>query len=641
MRIAVAIALLSSGVAWAAEQEEFDKEIKPLLKKHCYDCHGSEKVKGDLNLETFQTVEAIKGQPEIWNNVRERVAAFEMPPEGKYEMSIDRQGRLMRFLRTLPRPDQVDCDEIASDRNSNGSGYAMSRRLNRAEYSNTIRDLFGMNVPVDELLPTDGGGGEGFDTTGNALFISTIHIEKYIAAAGLVLETVLPDKTRGLRPEIKHARESLLGPKASPSKKEARASAEEVVSRVMRRAFRRPVEAVEVEKIMGMFDRAWNRGDGYVPSLRLALQAVLVSPNFLFLAEPEPAEKGVQPLAPIPLASKLSYFLWSSMPDEELLQAAESGRLNDPNVYVAQVRRMLKDPKAAALGKRFALQWLDLEKLGTEIKPDSHKYPEFNQALRESMLAEVTEHFNYILAHDRPLTELIAADYTFLNEELAGLYGIEGVKGEQMRRVQLADARRGGVIGMAAVHASTSYPLRTSPVLRGRWVLESLIGEKVKPPPPDVPALEEHSEKTKNLSLREQLQMHRENPDCASCHDKMDPLGFGMENFDALGRWRELDKGLPIDASGKLPSGEAFTGPAGLKTILMSRKSQVMTHLVRKMTGYAFGRELNRYDACVVKKAVEALERENYKPSVLVEEIVLSFPFRHRFYPKVDVKHDG
>jgi hypothetical protein len=323
------------------------------------------------------------------------------------------------------------------------------------------------------------------------------------------------------------------------------------------------------------------------------------------------------------------------MPDAELLSLAESGKLLDLNIYREQVHRMLADSKANALGERFALQWLDLGRLGSEVKPDPKKFPEFDADLQKSMVEEVTTHFNYVFQWDHPLLELIDCDYTFVNERLAKIYGIPGVSGPEIQKVSLTDRNRGGIIGMAAIHALTSYPLRTSPVLRGRWILEAFIGEKVKPPPPDVPAFEETQKKAKDLSLRDQLQLHRAKAECASCHDKMDPLGFGMENFDVLGRWRESDRDLPIDSKGTLPSGETFTGPAGLKTILMARKDEVIKHLVRKMTGYAYGRELNKFDDCVVNKAMEALQANNYRPSVLIEQIALSFPFRHRFYPRI------
>ena len=385
-----------------------------------------------------------------------------------------------------------------------------------------------------------------------------------------------------------------------------------------------------------MFDRVYQRGDGFVPAIRLALKSVLISPNFLFLAEPQPETYGVVALGALPLASKISYFLWSSMPDEELMRVAESGELLNTNVYVAQIKRMLADPKAEALGERFAMQWLEIERLGSEVNPDANKFPEFTPALRNAMHHEVANMFNYVVKNNRPLTELLDSDYTFVNERLAQIYGLSGVKGEKFQKVALNTKARGGVTGMAAVHALTSFPLRTSPVLRGRWVLEALLGEKVPPPPPDVPALEASAKEGHDLPLREQLKIHRLKAECAACHDKMDPLGFGLENFDNLGRWRDSDKGVALDTTGTLPSGESFTGPEGLKNILMGRKDQVMKHLARKMTGYAFGRELNKFDECVVDGALETLQQNEYRPVALIEHIALSFPFRNRFYPKED-----
>ncbi len=643
-RIATAIIGCFCATLFAADAEKpkptplevFQKEIRPILQKHCYDCHSNEKSKGDLNLEHFDDLDKVHESKEIWHSVLERVQAFEMPPEGKNELSFDKQSKLVGWLKDLPKPENPDCDQIASDRNANFyRGHVMSRRINRAEYANTIRDIFGVSIPVEDLLPADGGGGEGFDTAGNALFTSSIHIEKYMAAADRVLTAVLPGDPVDLSPEFKVARARLLGDNAIPNKETARPTAEGIIRRFSRLAYRRPPTASEIERSMKMFDRAWSRDDGYVRALRLALKSTLISPNFLFLIEPEPDEKGVQPLGPFPTASRLSYFIWSSMPDEELLSLAENGKLLEPNTYREQVRRMLADPKAAALGERFALQWLDLERLGGEVRPEAKKFPEFDEALQRAMLEEASTVFNYIIRTDSPLVHLIDADYTFANERLARIYGLDGVTGDELQKILLTDKNRGGVTGMAAIHTLTSYPSRTSPVLRGRWVLEALLGEKVKPPPPDVPAFEEAQAKAKNLSLRDQLQIHREKAECASCHDKMDPLGFGMENFDVLGRWREKDGEHAIDSQGTLPNGESFTGPAGLKKILLARKDDVIKHLVRKMAGYAYGRELNRFDDCVVDKAMEALKQTEYRPSVLVEHIATSFPFRHRFYPRI------
>jgi uncharacterized protein DUF1592/uncharacterized protein DUF1588/uncharacterized protein DUF1587/uncharacterized protein DUF1585/uncharacterized protein DUF1595/cytochrome c len=616
----------------AAPADDYTNEIRPILEKHCYECHGAEKQKGKLNLASFSEYEKVLEAKDVWQVVLERIQAYEMPPEGKPELGFNKQQKMMRWLRGLPKPEKADCDQIASDRNANFyRGYVMSRRLNRAEYNNTVRDLCGVDLHLQELLPADGGGGEGFDTSGNALFTSSIHIEKYLAAADRALETVLPEKTKG--PDIARARARILIAKPTLFTK-PREAARRIVATFARRAFRRPTTGEEVERLLSMFDRAWKRGDGFVPSVRLALKAVLVSPNFLVLAEPEPDKPGVHRLGAVPLASKLSYFLWSSMPDEELLKLAESGQLLETNVYRQQIRRMLVDPKAEALGERFAMQWLDLDRLGNEVHPDRKTFPEFDSELSEFMRREVVTFFNHVVRTDRPLLDLIDSDYTFVNERLARLYGITGVSGDAMQPVKLASRNRGGVVGMAAIHALTSYPMRSSPVLRGKWVLESLIGEKVKPPPPDTPTLQEGAEKVGPVSLREQLEKHRNQADCASCHSRMDPLGFGLENFDVLGRWRDTDGGQPIDAEGTLPSGDKFTGPTGLKSHLMERKDAVVKHLVRKMAGFAFGRELNRFDECVIDRTMEALQANNYRASIMLEQIATSFQFQHRFYPK-------
>lgn len=635
---AAAFATLLAGtfVTRADLAEDYTKEIRPLMTKKCYECHNADKLKGDVNLERFEHLSAIKGEPDLWQTVLQKVQAYEMPPKKAGELDYGQFEKLMGFLRALPKPEKPDCNQIASDRTANFyRGYVMSRRLNRAEYINPIRDLFGVehDFKLEQLLPADGGGGEGFDTTGDTLFTSSIHIEKYLAAAEQITQLVLPDRPRGQSRELHAARYSILFRQPSWFGK-SEPVAREVISTFARRAWRRPVADEEVDELMKLFVRANERGDSFASSVRLAMQGALISPHFLFLAEPEPARPGIQQLAGVPLASKLSYFLWSSMPDEELLTLAEQGKLSDTNIYRAQLHRMLKDPKAASLGERFALQWLNLDQLGGEVKPDPTKYPEFDAVLARAMRGEVAAYFNHMVREDRPLLELIDSKYTFANQRLAELYGLPGVKGDVLQFVQLADARRGGLIGMAGVHALTSYPVRTSPVLRGRWLLEALLGDKIPPPPPDVPALnEEAAEKPGGLSLRKQLELHRVKAECAACHDKMDPLGFGLENFDNLGRWRDELHGEPVEAKGTLPSGEVYEGPDGLKKVLMARKEKIMGHLARKMTGFAFGRELNQFDNCVIDDAMIALAKNDWHATVLIETIAMSYPFRHRFYP--------
>jgi hypothetical protein len=368
--------------------------------------------------------------------------------------------------------------------------------------------------------------------------------------------------------------------------------------------------------------------------VKLALKAVLISPHFLFLVEREPEEEGVYRLGQYELASRLAYFLWASMPDDELLELAAEERLYDEDVLRGQVRRMLADPKARGFAASFGTQWLGIGALGETVKPDPERFPEFDDQLIEAMREEAVALVETILREDRNVLELVDCDYTFVNQRLAQHYGLPLVEGDQLRRVSLEDRRRGGVLGLGAVLTTTSMPLRTSPVLRGKWVLEQLLGSQVPPPPPNAGVLPEDDKVHDGLTLRERLEAHRTKPECAACHQRMDPLGFGLECFDATGRWRHHSAGRPVDSSGELPGGETFRGPAELKEVLLARKREFLTNLSRKMLGFALGRGLSRFDDCVVKRCVEALEANDYRSSVLVEQIVLSYPFQHRYAKK-------
>jgi hypothetical protein len=589
------MALLLSLLALAQAQEDFAQRVLPVVKKYCFSCHGPEKKKGDLDLSKFETMKDVFLRPDVWKLAVEKINAFEMPPKGKPEPSHDDKAFLNKWFEKLPKA-KVDCSQLATDRNTRFyRGYVMSRRLNRAEYENTVRDLLGVDLQAGRDFPSDGSGGEGFDTNGDTLFSSPILVEKALDAAETVAAAALARGRIQLAP-------------------------------FMRRAWRRPVAAEEVERLLPLVKRD--------PSLKLALTAVLVSPHFLFLVEPEPEKEGVIPLGPHPLAARLSYFLWSSMPDEALSWRADGGDLSTTDAVRDEVRRMSRDARSRALGERFALQWLELDPLGQAVRPDPKKFPQFDDALAADMKEEVVRFFHEIVREDRSLLELIDARHAWVNERLATLYGIEGVKGPALRRVELTDRARGGLLGMAAVHAVSSYPFRTSPVLRGKWILESLLGSKVPPPPPGVVTLSENAPEAGTQTLRQRLEKHRSNPECASCHNRMDPLGFGLENFDVLGRWRATDNGQPVDAVGTLPSGETFEGAEGLRRILLKRKDEVMRHLARKMLGYALGRQLNKFDDCVVDDAMKALKASGYKASALIETICLSYPFRHRYVKK-------
>jgi len=610
-----------ASAAWGDGAPSFETDIAPIVALYCVDCHNGDTARGDLDIERFESTGMVIESIALWQRIGMRVKNGEMPPKRSGQPSAEEKDAILKWLGSL-EIDGEDCDRLANEESMGWfPGYVMSRRLNRAEYENTLNDLLHTQVNVADRFPADGAGGEGFDNNGNALFLSAIQIEKYLQTADLAVETALP---------LRNASPALIA--ASPGIGQSpRDAARLSLDEFLQRAWRRPVESEEVERLVDVFVQAYRRGDSYQDALKLAYKAALVSPHFLFLAEPEPSQAGVYALGDFPLASRLSYFLWATMPDEELLALARDGRLQDDDVLRAQVQRMLADPKAVALGELFAMQWLGVTQLGETTKPDRERFPEFDDTLADTMRAEAAQFFNYIIREDRNLIELIDAHYTFANDRLAAIYGLSGVDGSEMRLVELPGDGRGGVLGMAAVLTATSHPLRTSPVLRGKWVLEQLLGDNVPPPPPDAGTLPEDDVQPDGLTLRERMEAHRKNPDCASCHARMDPIGFGLENFDPIGRWRDEQAGLPIDATGELPSGETFAGPRELKDILLKRKEDFARNLARKMLGYALGRSLTRYDQCVVDDCVEALQKTDYRPSALFTEIVLSYPFRHRY----------
>lgn len=408
-----------------------------------------------------------------------------------------------------------------------------------------------------------------------------------------------------------------------------RDAAREVLTRFATRAFRRPVPSQEVDRFLRLYDLAEAEGERFEKRVRLALQGVLVSPHFLFRIELDPP--GAKPQAAYPinefeLASRLSYFLWSSMPDDELFRLAERGQLR-ANLEV-QVRRMMKDPKSAAFVQNFGGQWLTLRNLQT-ISPDRKLFPAFTEALRADMLRETELFFEAILREDRSILDFLDADFSFVNERLAKHYGLPNITGNEFRRVSLPPTR-GGLLTHASILTLTSNPTRTSPVKRGKWVLEQLLGTPPPPPPPDVPDLEDDAKAQLTGSLRQRMEQHRVNPNCAICHNKLDPLGFAFENFDAVGRWRTKDGRFDIEPSGVLPDGRAFQGPAELKKILRSEKDLFGRCLAEKMLTYALGRGVEYYDRCAVDDILKALAKDDYRLSRLVLEIVKSEPFLKR-----------
>jgi mono/diheme cytochrome c family protein len=410
------------------------------------------------------------------------------------------------------------------------------------------------------------------------------------------------------------------------------AYARRILSFFASRAFRRPVTPPELDRLTAIVAKVQKNGDSFERGIQLALEAVLVSPSFLFRLEldPKPNDpKANRFLNDYELASRLSYFVWSSMPDDELFALARKGELKKPAVLEAQARRMLADPKSEALVENFMMQWLTLRNL-QNVSPDPRLFPGFNEQLKKDMLVETQMFCSALMREDRSVLDLLDGKFTFLNERLARHYGIPGVTGEQFRRVALTGEQRGGILTQGSILTVTSNPTRTSPVKRGKWVLEQLLGTPPPPPPPDVPELESPKNAKLTGTLRQRMEQHRVDPACATCHARLDPLGFGLENYDAVGAWRTLDGGAPVDASGELPDGQRFNGPSQLVAILKKQKDTFGRNMASQMLTYALGRGLEHYDQCGVGEITAAASKKNYKFSALVTEIVISTPFRSR-----------
>ncbi len=410
------------------------------------------------------------------------------------------------------------------------------------------------------------------------------------------------------------------------------ACAEEIIATLARRAYRRPINADDLPQLMELYEEAAAEG-GFEAGIRMALQKILVSPEFIFRMEFDPADAepgGAYRVSDLELASRLSFFLWSSIPDDELLSLAEEGRLSDPVVLERQTRRLLADPKSQSLVSNFAGQWLFLRNIA-RVQPDPVAFPNFDENLRHALQRETELLVASMVREDRSVVDILDSDYTYLNERLAEHYGVEGIYGSEFRRVTLEDETRRGLLGQASILTVTSYPNRTAPTIRGKWVLEQLLGTPPPPPPPDVPSLAD-DENVRVLTMRERMEAHRANPACAVCHRMMDPLGFALENFDGLGRWRETigELGAAIDSSGVLPDGTAFNGPGGLREILLSKQDLFVETFTERLLTYALGRGVEHYDLPTVRKITREAADDDHRWSSIILGIVRSVPFQMR-----------
>jgi len=729
----------------------FTAATKELFDDTCSECHNPTDLSGGFDVNVYRSVETLATDRDRWESILAKLKTREMPPDDAVIQPSDEQ--IHTLVKLLEKEFERADAAMKPD-----PGRVTARRLNRAEYTNTIRDLLAVDFRADRNFPTDDSG-EGFDNIGDVLTVSPVLMEKYLAAAGRIAEraiatgslpkpveveyslrfknlrridpsnveathrfdfdadyelkiglpgqrakdaapvtlglwidgrlvqtTTVETRPSGLvyfnpfseerirvpitegdhtlrlgfidDPFVKTLAQdeiykdsvnkwvgavTVIGPFATSGEKPSRkkilvcdpASGPRCVDRILatlaRRAYRRPVTGAEVAALKRFVDMARADGQSVEQGIGLAIQAMLVSPHFLFHIERDlyPNDPSrMHRVSDVELASRLSYFLWNSMPDDELLSLAERRRLSVPLVLDTQVKRMLADPRSAAMAENFAGQWLEIRNLDA-IKPDPQKFPAWTPELRDAMKTETRMFFDTILRENRPVGEFIDARYTFLNELLAKHYGIDNVTGPEFRRVDLATGERGGVLTHGSVLAVSSYPTRTSVVIRGKYILQNILGTPPPPPPADVPALDEQAVGT-TASLRKQMEAHRTNAICASCHSRMDPLGFALENYDAIGKWRTMDGGFPVDSSGVLPGGKKFANSAEMRQILTERVPELTRTLTEKLLIYSLGRGLQRYDRPTVNGITKRVAASGYGFQTLVQEVVRSLPFQSR-----------
>jgi hypothetical protein len=611
----VAVLALAAAPLFA---QSFD-QAQTLLKERCESCHSDKSPAAGFNIAQLSAKASLHNQADRWSRVAFRVRNSEMPPKGMPEVTADQRESFAKW---------VD-ESLHADACSAGPAPGVSpiRRLNRNEYTATVQELLDVHINVGHDLPADGAGGQGFDNAAEVLFLSPLLAEKYMDAAKQALEFAMRDSRARQRIGVVEP-----GPGVTPAQ-----AAENILTGFLPRAFRRPVAPAEREPFLSLFRHAQKDRLTFDSSVAYMLRGVLMAPQFIFRVEAANSGSSARLVDDYELASRLSYFLWGSMPDEMLFDLASLGKLHEPAVLKEEIGRMLRSGKSMGFIESFVTQWLGTRELGKEFIPDPKLFPNYSEDadLQGDIRFQPIVFFHSMIATDAPVTDLLDSNWTIITKKLAALYGLNKSvlrkeNQEQPHKIDLpAGSDRGGLLGMSAVLAVSSYPYRTSPVLRGKWVLDSILGTPPPPPPPNVPALEEH-QAAQSQTMRERLAQHRENPVCASCHSHIDPLGFALENYDALGQWRSEEAGKPIDNSGELPDGTTFKGPRELKTVLLDKKDLFLRNLTSRMLGYALGRGLTRTDSCTVDQTMSQLAADGYKSQSLIEAIVMSPPFRYQ-----------
>ncbi|MBS1706550.1 MAG: DUF1592 domain-containing protein [Armatimonadetes bacterium] len=724
------------------DDKGFGETVRPFVERYCSICHGISSPPGGFASEKFLTARSVREEREVWAKVLRAVETRHMPPPDREQPDDHERAAVVEWVKTY-------LEATISEE----PGKVTLRRLNRAQYDNTIRDLVGTDLHLAADFPSDDVG-YGFDNIGDVLSTSPLLLERWISAAEKVARFALPvlDPTTIERssddlkfgsqqgapyegdillattgdvwgefkldhggdyslefvgyaqqagPEIaqiqfvvddrgfdrfdvkesngKYGRYEInvslpagthrigvrflndyydpgsgadrnlvvrsltvRGPFGAsdpatpfsqrmevpqPQQRAAwKGAARESLKRFLPRVFRRPPSESEVDRYLELVQIAWTAGDSYRQGLQLALQASLASPSFLYRPE-QSRGSGSRDLNSYELANRLSYFLWNSMPDDQLFMTAADGSIKKSEVLASQVDRMLKDAKSESLATDFGTQWLQLRRM-QNFKPDSKLYPGYGDKVKAMAVEETQRFFSYVVSADRSILDFVSARYSFVNGTLANLYGISGVEGDEFQKVELKDPNRFGVITHSSVLATTSNPDRTSPTKRGKWILETIFGTPPPDPPPGVGTLEKANSAEKALTLKQRLEIHRKDPSCASCHQLMDPLGFGLENFGVTGKWRADDFGKKIDPIGEMADGSKFNGPAEMEKVLVKKKDLFVQNFARQLATYAIGRGLTLDDDLKVKSMLPKIQAQDHKFSSVVHQIVQSDIFR-------------
>ena len=590
----------------------FRDQVAPFVKKYCIECHQNRRpTEAGLSFNPILDSPGDSAFSETWKKSAARVMAHDMPPDGVEQPSDEERLMFQGWLQQAKYLSPKD------------PGSFVIRRLTKTEYANTLRDLFEVSTDVADSLP-DEVAGEGYMNS-----LSPLQIEQYLLISEEVLRRVFPQDDEKILQS--HQR---LFQQAPPSPNDADQTLQHILNSFAKKAFRRPLNANEQATLLDVFELGTTNNLSYIDSIKLVLKAIMVSPQFLFITPADFPESDAKiiPLDDYQLASRLSYLLWLTLPDAELMDLADQGTLHNPAILESQISRLISDPKSAALFDGFGAQWLGIQDLQTKTF-DAEKFPQIDTNYRRAMYMEASLFFQSVIRENLSTRDLLDSDYTFINGSLAGIYGkSDTITGEEMQRVKLDDPNRGGIISMPAVLACTSFPDRTSPVIRGVWVLEKILGQHVPSAPPDVPALGKPEGTTsQTLTLRELTERHRSDPVCANCHRLLDPIGFGLENYDAIGQWRSKDEnGRPIDPSGTLPDGSSFNQPSDLKQLLKMRNHEFARNLTERLMAYALCRRLEGYDAIVIDELMQSIADDDYRIQTIIRSVVTSYPFTHR-----------